>query len=217
MRCKHHFAAALSLCLLFCATSATAQNGATNFSASNSTQVVNVQQTGTGYALKAFTPSTGPVSAIFGQATGTSGYNNGVWGRTNSSAGVAVRGEAMANTGGPTGVAGFSNFSFNGIGVYGHAQYNGYGVYGMIDSLDFSGAGVFGRAGGSCCGIPGLFQQDAAVTGGYNVILVGQYLDANKQAHQVFTVDSNQITGNAFVATTRLPGIPLKVSDSRLS
>ena len=205
MRCKNHFATALSLCLLFWAASATAQSGATNFSASNSTQVVNIQQNGSGYALKAFTNSTGPVGAIFGQATGTSGYNNGVWGRTYSPAGVGVRGEAMANTQGtsnPTGVAGFSNFSFNGIGVYGHAQYNGYGVYGMIDSLDFSGAGVFGRAGGSCCGIPGLFQQDAAVTGGYNVILVGQYLDANKLPHPVFTVDSNQITGNAFVATT---------------
>lgn len=206
MRYKNYFAIALSLCLIFRAASATAQNqGATTFSASNTTQVVNIQQSGTGYALKAFTSSTGPVGAIFGQASGTTGFNNGVWGRTYSTAGVGVRGEALANTQGastPTGVAGFSDFSFNGIGVYGHAHYNGYGVYGMIDSLDFSGAGVFGRAGGSCCGIPGLFQQDAAVTGGYNIILVGQYLDANKQAHQVFTVDSNQITGNAFVATT---------------
>jgi trimeric autotransporter adhesin len=72
----------------------------------------------------------------------------------------------------------------------------------VIDSFDFSGAAVFGRSGGSCCGIPGLFRQDAALTGGYNVILVGQYLDANKLAHQVFTVGSNQITGNSFVATT---------------
>jgi trimeric autotransporter adhesin len=206
---KNYFAPTLSLCLLLSAASATAQNGATNFSASNSSQVVNIQQNGSGYALKAFTNSTGPVGAIFGQASGTSGFNNGVWGRTFSTAGVGVRGEALANTQGastPTGVAGFSNFSFNGIGVYGHAQYNGFGVYGVIDSLDFSGAGVFGRAGGSCCGIPGLFQQDAAVTGGYNIILVGQYLDANKQAHQVFTVDSNQITGNAFVATTAFGG-----------
>jgi hypothetical protein len=202
---KSHFAVVVSACLLFSAEFGTAQQGATNFSASNATQVVNIQQNGSGYALKAFTNSTGPVGAIFGQASATSGFNNGVWGRTYSTAGVGVRGEALANTQGastPTGVAGFSDFSFNGIGVYGHAHYNGYGVYGVIDSLDFSGAGVFGRAGGSCCGIPGLFQQDAAVTGGYNIILVGQYLDANKQAHQVFTVDSNQIRGNSFVATT---------------
>lgn len=203
---QSHFAVVVSACLLFSVTPGTAQNqGATNFSASNATQVVNIQQNGSGYALKAFTKSTAPVGAIYGEASGTSGYTNGVWGRTYSTAGVGVRGEALANTqstSNPTGVAGFANASFNGIGVYGHAQYNGYGVYGMIDSLDFSGAGVFGRAGGSCCGIPGLFQQDAAVTGGYNVILVGQYLDANKQAHRVFTVDSNQVTGNSFVATT---------------
>jgi len=211
MMFKNLIATASSLCLLFWAASATAQSGATNFSASNATQVVNIQQNGSGYALKAFTNSTGAVGAIFGQASGTSGYNNGVWGRTYSPAGVAVRGEAVSNStnptgGNPTGVAGFSNYSFGGIGVYGHAQYNGYGVYGMIDSLDFAGAGVFGRAGGSCCGIPGLFQQDAALTGGYNVILVGQYLDANKQAHRVFTVDSSQITGNAFIATTASGG-----------
>src|SRR5712672_3074739 len=189
MMFKNPIATASSLCLLFWAASATAQSGATNFSASNATQVVNIQQNGSGYALKAFTNSTGAVGAIFGQASGTSGYNN-----TNPTGGN------------PTGVAGFSNYSFGGIGVYGHAQYNGYGVYGMIDSLDFAGAGVFGRAGGSCCGIPGLFQQDAALTGGYNVILVGQYLDANKQAHRVFTVDSSQITGNAFIATTASGG-----------
>src|ERR1700722_425013 len=207
MSSKSHFAVMVSACLLFAAASAMAQQGATNFTASNATQVVNIQQNGAGYALKAFTNSTSPVGAIFGQATATSGFTNGVWGRTYSTAGVGVRGEVVSNStehtsGTPTGVAGFSNYAYQGIGVYGHAQYNGYGVYGMIDSLDFSGAGVFGRAGGSCCGIPGLFQQDAAVTGGYNIILVGQYLDANKQAHQVFTVDSNQIRGNSFVATT---------------
>src|SRR3984957_10445325 len=206
MSSKSHFAVMVSACLLFAAASAMAQQGATNFTASNATQVVNIQQNGAGYALKAFTNSTSPVGAIFGQATATSGFTNGVWGRTYSTAGVGVRGEVVSNStehtsGTPTGVAGFSNYAYQGIGVYGHAQYNGYGVYGMIDSLDFAGAGVFGRAGGSCCGIPGLFQQDAAVTGGYNIILVGQYLDANKNAHEVFTVDSNQITGNSIVAT----------------
>jgi hypothetical protein len=75
---KSHFAVAVSACLLFSAASGTAQQGATNFSASNSTQVVNIQQNGSGYALKAFTNSTGPVGAIFGQASGTRGYNNGV-------------------------------------------------------------------------------------------------------------------------------------------
>lgn len=187
---------ATSLC-----STAQAPQGATNFSASDSTQVVNVQQSGTGFGLKVNTPSTGPVGAIFGQATGTSGYNNGVWGRTYSNAGVAVRGEAMASTGDPTGVAGFSDYSRTGIGMYGHANYNGIGVLGQIDSQDNSGIGVYGRSGGSCCGIPGVFEQDAAATGGYPVILVGQYLDANKQIQQVFSVDTNSVGGPSFFAT----------------
>jgi hypothetical protein len=207
---KSHFAVAVSACLLSWAVSGAAQQGATSFSASNTTQVVNIQQNGPGYALKAFTKSTGAVGAIFGQATASSGYTNGVWGRTYSTTGVGVRGEALASTfitsTPPTGVAGFANNSYSGIGVYGHAQYNGYGVYGVIDSLDNTGAGVFGRAGGSCCGIPGLFQQDAAFTGGYNIILVGQYLDANNALQRAFQVDTNQVTGRSFVATTAFGG-----------
>jgi hypothetical protein len=181
-------------------SSAQTSQGATNFSAANSTQVVKVQQTGSGYGLKASTASTAAVGAIFGQATGTSGYNNGVWGRTYSSSGVAVRGEAMSNTGGPTGVAGFSDFSYNGIGVYGHAKYNGVGVFGQIDSLDNSGIGVYGRAGKTCCGIPGVFEQDATNGGGYNVIMVGRYLNSNNQVQTVFTVDSQTVTGPRFWA-----------------
>jgi len=202
---NQRFAALLSACLLFWiasgAAQSTASQGATTFSATNSTQVVNVQQSGTGYGLKATTSSTGPVSAIFGQATGSSGFNNGVWGRTYSPAGVAVRGEAMANQGGPTGVVGFSDFSRTGIGVYGHAKYNGYGVFGQIDSLDNSGIGVYGKAGGTCCGIPGVFEQDASNGGGYDVILVGQYIDSNHQVQTAFTVTSTAVTGPRFWAS----------------
>lgn len=179
-----------SLCFWPVAMIQAQTQGATTFKASNTSQVVSVQQTGTGFGLTSSTPSTGPVGAIFGQATGTSGFNNGVWGRTFSPAGVAVRGEGMANSGSSTGVAGFSNFSRSGIGVYGHANFNGTGVLGQIDSQDFSGIGVYGRAGGSCCGIPGVFEQDASNGGGYNVILVGQYLDSNNVLQPAFTVDS---------------------------
>lgn len=178
-----------------------APQGATTFQATNSTQVVNVQQSGTGYGLKASTSSTGPVSAIFGQATGTSGFNNGVWGRTYSPSGVAVRGEAMANTGGATGVAGFADFTYTGIGVYGHAKYNGFGVFGQVDSLDNSGIGVFGKAGGTCCGIPGVFEQDASNGGGYNVILVARYLDSKNQMQTALSVDSQTVAGPRFWAT----------------
>jgi hypothetical protein len=132
----------VGVCLLCCGIGTSQTAGPTTFKGSNATQVVSVQQTGTGFGLKASTSSTGPVSAVFGQASGTSGFNNGVWGRTFSPAGVAVRGEGMANTGSSTGVAGFSDISRNGIGVYGHATINGTGVLGQIDSLDNSGIGV---------------------------------------------------------------------------
>lgn len=196
--------AGLLVCALFGAaqfSSAQTSQGATNFSATNANQVVNVQQSGSGYGLKASTSSTGPVGAIFGQATGTTGYNNGVWGRTYSSSGVAVRGEAMSKESGSAGMAGFSDFSPSGIGVYGHSQYNGIGVLGQIDSLDFSGIGVYGRAGKSCCGIPGVFEQDATDNGGYNLILVGQYLNTNGQIQRVFTVDTNMVEGPTFWAS----------------
>jgi len=192
----------VGVCLLCCAigTSQTTQGPAT-FKGSNSTQVVNVQQTGTGFGLKASTSSTGPVSAVFGQASGTSGFNNGVWGRSFSPVGVAVRGEGMANTGSSTGVAGFSDISRNGIGVYGHATINGTGVLGQIDSLDNSGIGVYGRAGVSCCGIPGVFEQDATSTGAFNVILVGQYMDASKNIQQAFSVDPSGAYAGRFQAS----------------
>ncbi len=195
-------------------SAAQSSQGATNFTAGNSSQVVYVQQTSTGFGLKASTSSTGPVGAIFGQATGTTGYNNGVWGRTYSSSGVAVRGEAMSNSGGSAGVAGFSDFGRNGIGVYGHSQYNGVGVLGQIDSLDFSGIGVYGRSGGSCCGIPGVFEQDAATNGGYNIILVGQYLDANNQIQRAFTFDTNTLAGPTIWATGNPRGDDLFVGRS---
>src|ERR1035438_809685 len=71
--------------------------GPTNFKGSNSSQIVNVIQSGSGFGIEASTPSTGGVGAVFGQATGTSGFNNWVWGRSFSPAGVAVRGENMAD------------------------------------------------------------------------------------------------------------------------
>jgi hypothetical protein len=180
---------------------AQANQGATNFTASNSTQVVNVQQTGSGFGIKASTPSTGGVGAIFGQATATSGFNNGVWGRTFSPTGVAVRGEGMATTGSSTGVVGISDRSRTGIGICGHAKIDGIGILGRIDSLDNSGIGIMGRSGPSCCGIPGVFQQDAALTGGFPTILVGQYLDASANVKVAFTVDPQGVYGSRFWAT----------------
>lgn len=197
-----HHIITLTLFLIGCCSLVLSQSnqGPTNFNGSNSTQVVNVQQNGTGFALKANTNSTGPVGAVYGQASGTTGFSNGVWGRTFSNAGVGVRGEAMSPNGG-TGIAGFSINSRQGIGVYGHANIDGYGVAGVIDSQDNSGAGVFGQAGKSCCGIPGLFEQDATESGAYNVILMGQYLDTNGNLQSAFRVDTHGVFGYSINAS----------------
>jgi hypothetical protein len=138
--------------------------GPRNFTGSNTTQIVNVNQNSSGYALKAKTPSTQTVGAIFGAATATSGFTNGVWGRSFSPKGVGVRGEAMATTGGATGVAGFSS-ARSGVGVFGHATINGFGVIGQIDSLDNNGAGVMAISGPSCCGVAAIFEQQASSSG----------------------------------------------------
>src|SRR5256884_563150 len=125
----------LGICLFFRATMGPAQTtqGPTNFNGATASQVVSVTQTGSGFGLKASTSSTGGVGAVFGQATGTSGFNNGVWGRSFSPAGVAVRGENMAKTGSATGGAFFSS-SPSGLGLFGSASAargSGVGVRGF--------------------------------------------------------------------------------------
>ena len=141
----------VGFCLLLCATGTSlGQQGPTNFNGTNTSQIVNVIQTGSGFGLKASTPSTGGVGAIFGQATGTSGFNNGVWGRSFSPAGVAVRGENMATTGTATGGAFFTK-STKGVGLLGKASAasgTGIGVQGFAQSP--SGIGVLGSVASPC-------------------------------------------------------------------
>src|SRR5437588_11782609 len=129
---------------------AQATAGTTTFKGSNSTQIVSVIQSGKGFGIEASTPSTGGVGAIFGQATGTSGFNNGVWGRSFSTAGVAVRGENMATTGAATGGAFFSR-STKGLGVFGSVSASsgtGIGVHGFAQSPN--GVGVVGDVASPC-------------------------------------------------------------------
>jgi hypothetical protein len=213
MFCFRHLCRS-ALFVLVCSGIAFSQSnqGPTNFSGSTSTQIVSVQQNGGGYALTANTNSAGPVGAVFGQARASSGFNNGVWGRSFSNAGVGVRGEAMSANGG-TGVAGFAVNSVAGIGVYGHAYKNGFGVMGMIDSQDFSGAGIFGKSGNSCCGIPGLFEQDATNGGGYNVILLGQYRDTNNNLQTALEVDTQGLYAYQIVASPNPLGGDLFVGE----
>jgi hypothetical protein len=77
---------------------------------------------------------------------------------------------------------------------------------GQIDSLDFGGIGVFGKAGATCCGIPGVFEQDATNGGGYNVILVGRYMNTSGQLQTSFQVDDKTVLGPTFWAASNANG-----------
>ena len=176
--------------------------GATTFKASNSSQVVNVQQTGSGFGVRASTPSTGGVGAVFGQATGTTGFNNGVWGRSFSPLGVAVRGENMATTGGATGGAFFSK-STKGLGLYGAATAStgtGIGIHGFAQSA--GGIGVLGDVA-SPCGAPTF-----ACGAGFTVGVLGR-INSTSGAAGLFEEDYNDGGGTLILGRTmsHTPGV----------
>jgi hypothetical protein len=122
------------------------------FSGSNASQVVSVQQGSSGFGLKSTTPSTSPVAAIFGKATATSGFTNGLWGQSFSTKGVGVRGQATATSGPATGGAFFSA-SPQGFGLLGEntapkpPSGRPVGVHGIATATN--GVGVFGDGCGN--------------------------------------------------------------------
>jgi len=202
----------MSGALLSAATLAVAQTTESPriFTGSNSTQTVQVQQQGTGMAVKAVTGSNSP--AILGQSTNTSGATYGLWGVVSSSQGTGVRGESNATTGG-AGVVGISHgtpdSTGGGSGVYGlgmgtkgvgiHGKSAGDGniaVLGEADPNDFLPIAVMGKITASCCGIAGLFENDFTVGNGgtgNESIIVGQTADPNNPGTEktVFNLTTN--------------------------
>ena len=179
-------------CMLAFLTGIAVAQAPINFEGSNSSEIVNVVQSGSGFGIEASTTSTGGVGAVFGQATGTSGYNNGVWGRSFSPAGVAVRGENKATTGTATGGAFFSSGA-NGLGLYAAATSQsgaGVGAHGFAQSPN--GVGLLGDVASPCLpptgacgagfpigvlakvnatsGAAGIFEQDYSDGGGQLII-----------------------------------------------
>ena len=202
----------VGLCLLFGVpgkSSGQTAQGPTNFSGTTTSQVVNIAQSGSGFGLKVSTPSTGGVGAVFGQATGTSGFNNGVWGRSLSPAGVAVRGENMATTGTATGGAFFSG-SPHGLGLLGSASAasgTGVGVRGFAQSP--SGVGVFGSVASPCA---------TACGAGFPIGILGA-INATSGAAGVFEEDYNDGGGTLIIGRTMThqPGVlenVFRVNDS---
>jgi hypothetical protein len=179
------------------------QQGPTSFNGTNTAQIVNVTQAGSGFGLKASTSSTGGVGAIFGQATGSSGFNNGVWGRSFSPAGVAVRGENMATTGTATGGAFFSA-STKGLGLFGKASAStgtGIGVQGFAQSP--SGIGVLGSVASPCV---------TACGAGFPVGVMGA-INATSGTAGLFEEDYNDGGGTLMIGRTmsHQPGVFLNV------
>ena len=116
------------------------------FSANNSTQVVNVTQSGTGTAINATVPTNSSLftPAIQGTATGTTNpYGIGVQGISSASAGYGVLGEETN-----------SNVNTDGYGVAGSTQTS-------------SGAGVAGVGGSSVAGssTDGVYAQSSSPNG----------------------------------------------------
>jgi hypothetical protein len=176
--------------------SITGQTGV--FSASNSTQVVNVTQSGTGTAINATVPTNSSLftPAIQGTANGTTNpYGIGVQGISSASGGYGVLGEEMnsnANTGGygvagstqtssGAGVAGFGGSSVAGSstdGVYAQSSSpNGFGVD-AYNANNTSGVGVRGYTYAAAgIGVYGFWTSASSI--GANTSQIGVWGDSS--------------------------------------
>ncbi len=99
----------------------------------------------------------GPVFSITN--TATSGFADGIWGRTNSTSATGVLGWATATTG--TNFGGFFRTdSTGGRGVIGYATATTGGTYGVIGSSDSNGGtGVYGVANASTGATRGVYGE----------------------------------------------------------
>jgi hypothetical protein len=176
--------------------SITGQTGV--FSASNSTQVVNVTQSGTGVAINATVPTNSSLftPAIQGTATGTGTYGIGVQGFSSAALGYGVIGEEMnsnANTGG-YGVAG-STQTTSGAGVSGAAGSSvsgatADGVYGYTNAPNGFGVDAFNGNNTSGVGVRG-YTYAAAGIGVYGFWASASSIGANTSEIGVWGDSSN--------------------------
>jgi hypothetical protein len=150
--------------------SITGQTGV--FSANNSTQVVNVTQSGSGSAVAASTTGSNPAPAILGNVT-TSATAVGVQGQTGGSQGVGVLGLASnSNSGaGAVGVVGAS-FAPGGAGVFGHSDDTaGAGMWLLGYSASPTGFGMYAyETGSSGVGAYARWQNASTWGAGFNKI-----------------------------------------------
>ena len=128
--------------------------------------------TGYNYGVYAKTQSVSG-TAIFGRAVSSSGGTVGIHGQTLSESGTGVFGEATHTTGWTIGVHGKSN-STVGSAIYGHAAAtsgSAVGVRGKTES-NGNGVGVYGIATATTGSSNGVWGQTAS-PGGYGVYYTG--------------------------------------------
>ncbi len=125
------------------------------FSGTNGTQIVSVQQKGTGAGLVATTASGTGSSGVVGLATSTStsSNQNGVYGQ---------------NAGAGAGVAGIATNSSAGVGVYGQSE-SFAGVFGRAASTTGFANGVYGDTAASSGFVNGVYGHTSS-TGGNGVL-----------------------------------------------
>ena len=108
-------------------------------------------------------------NGVAGEATAATGVNNGVYGQSASTSGIGVSGNATATTGNATGVYGQTATTGFGAGVSGNAiatTGNAFGVFGQTAAS--SGGGVFGYASatsGSTIGTSGFVESPTGTAG----------------------------------------------------
>ena len=157
--------------------------GTTEFVDNNTTEVVKVEQQGTGFALNA----EGPNNGVIGKATQTTGGTFGVRGINLSTGGIALFGDARATTGATFGARGDS------------ASTTGRGRFGFASAASGLTIGVLGVAS-SAQGTAGVFHNTAG----------GPILLGRASSVDLFSVDgSGNVTATAFVGDgSGLTGIP---------
>jgi len=199
-----------SLTIASATVTAQTTEGPRIFTGTNNSQIVKIQQNGTGFGQSTSSKSHAP--AIYGQATPTTGPTFAIWGDVFSSAGIGVRGESHSTTGG-AGVVGITHAGTanlgdgNAVGVHGTAQVapgiKAIGVLGDVPNglNGIGGVAIMGHvslpSNSGCCSTAGLFWNEF---GDGADILVGQTFSAPNQK-VVFRVDTFgdvHIAGNLF-------------------
>jgi hypothetical protein len=139
----------------------------------------------------------GPAYGVYGYSTAPSGTHFGVYGRTESTAGLGVYGYAPNTSGINFGVYGRTE-STDGLGVYGYApNLSGvnFGVYGRTESSN--GLGVFGLASASTGGPIAVKGQVNAPNGWTGVFYTGAgngvYVSAPKTGLTVAAGSKNAV------------------------